>query len=94
MYAIRSYYAVLPVSLQIASGPTGLGVITSYSIHYTKLYDSKLQRDVPAMATTPSGVRGGSNSLSTNTSTIFISRHSSSASSGRAASRAQLATLA
>ena len=39
MYAIRSYYAlssnVFVVKSQIHAG----GVITSYSIHYTKLYD-------------------------------------------------------
>ena len=42
MYAIRSYYASLtrlsPI-LPWLFNPTGDCVITSYSIHYTKLYD-------------------------------------------------------
>ena len=55
MYAIRSYYAVFgyygdqvltilrgaeyqPTLIELPDGEWG-GVITSYSIHYTKLYD-------------------------------------------------------
>ena len=49
MYAIRSYYVeaarvARSVGLQLNAGhdlsdPEGVLVITSYSIHYTKLYD-------------------------------------------------------
>ena len=41
MYAIRSYYALMATlcPLCAASSPHNSCVITSYSIHYTKLYD-------------------------------------------------------
>ena len=48
MYAIRSYYGVFGRGGDIRRGvgnKGGLGVITSYSIHYTKLYDGILYAD-------------------------------------------------
>ena len=58
MYAIRSYYAtacsrVSPISTKPArventpSGKRALCVITSYSIHYTKLYDLSYLKTLP-----------------------------------------------
>ena len=40
MYAIRSYYEFDEAVPVVRVGPEH-GVITSYSIHYTKLYESK-----------------------------------------------------
>ena len=47
MYAIRSYYALF--SPRGFSAPPGTPVITSYSIHYTKLYERKKGGKFPRM---------------------------------------------
>ena len=45
MYAIRSYYdSIISLGSTLAGGYFGeMDVITSYSIHYTKLYESLLR---------------------------------------------------
>ena len=59
MYAIRSYYATVKVDQTATtnsvvkardmarSGESGVIVITSYSIHYTKLYEAKRNQRAP-----------------------------------------------
>ena len=43
MYAIRSYYDKIPEIInEFVEEIVEMGVITSYSIHYTKLYDDSI----------------------------------------------------